>query len=76
MENKQPRRCEGTRTPKWRKDALSIKEFRNLSTEDKDEYLFLLLGLDKEELGDADEYILNFHSNVKPDAENNHFFSL
>jgi hypothetical protein len=74
--NKQPTKCEGARAPKWRKDALSIKEFRNLSTEDKDEYLVLLLGLDKKELGDADEYILNFHCKVKLDANNSNFFSL
>jgi hypothetical protein len=73
---KQPKKCEGTRAPRWRKDALTIKEFRELSTESKDEYLALLLGLDKKELGDADEYILNFHCTVKPDKENTSFFSL
>jgi hypothetical protein len=48
----------------WRKDELSLKEYRQLSSTEKEEYLTLLQGLKEEELSTNDEYILNQYSVV------------
>jgi hypothetical protein len=47
---------------KWRKDELSLKQFYNLSSTDKEEYIFLLKGLKPEVLGTNDEYVLRLYS--------------
>jgi hypothetical protein len=44
---------------KWRKDELSLKEFRLLSKESREEYLLLLKGIKSEELSTNDNFILN-----------------
>lgn len=57
--------------PKFRKDALSLKEFQYLSIEDKTKYINEIELLPKEMLGDADEYIINFYGIKKPETKNN-----
>ena len=59
--------------PKFRIGALGIKEFYNLSQEEKNNYITFLLSLETELLGDCDKHILRFHS-VKPEKQN-HFFT-
>ena len=54
----------------WRDDELSVKTFRSLSKEEKEEYLDLLKGLKSEERSTQDIYILNFYSNYKPEVKN------
>lgn len=44
---------------KWRKDELSLKQFRLLSKENREEYLLLLKGIKPEELSTNDNFILN-----------------
>lgn len=48
----------------WRKDELSMKEYRKLTSTEREEYLTLLQGLEPEELSTNDEYILNQYSVV------------
>jgi hypothetical protein len=47
---------------KWREDELSLKQFRELSIDERDEYIFLLKGLKPEILGTNDEYILRWYN--------------
>lgn len=54
----------------WRDDELSVKTFRSLSKEEKEEYLDLLKGLKPEERSTQDIYILNFYSDYKPEVKN------
>jgi hypothetical protein len=56
--------------PKFRKDALSLKEFQLLSKEEKENYIKEIEELPKEILGDVDEHILNFYSIKKPVKNN------
>jgi hypothetical protein len=58
----------------WREDELSMKEYRQLSSTEKEEYLTLLRGLKPEELSTNDEYILNQYSVVT--VKNNKFLEL
>lgn len=58
----------------WRKDELSLKEYRQLPSTEKEEYLTLLQGLKPEELSTNDIYILNQYSVVV--INNNKFFEL
>jgi hypothetical protein len=51
--------------PKFRTDELSMKEYRKLTSTEREEYLTLLQGLEPEELSTNDEYILNQYSIVK-----------
>jgi hypothetical protein len=44
---------------KWRKDELSLKQFRLLSKDNREEYLLLLKGIKLEELSTNDQFILN-----------------
>jgi hypothetical protein len=44
---------------KWRKDELSLKQFRLLSKESREEYLLLLKGIKPEEISTNDQFILN-----------------
>lgn len=48
----------------WRKDELSLKEYRQLTSTEREEYLTLLQGLEPEELSTNDECILNQYSIV------------
>ena len=60
---------------KWRRDELSLKQFRQLTSTEREEYLFLLKGLDINILGTNDEYILTFYTlQDKPKQE--HFIKL
>jgi hypothetical protein len=56
--------------PKFRKDALSLKEFQLLSIEEKERYIKEIEVLAKEMLGDVDEHILNFYDVKKPVKNN------
>jgi hypothetical protein len=56
--------------PKFRKDALSLKEFQLLSIEEKEIYIKEIEVLAKEMLGDVDEHILNFYAIKKPVKNN------
>ena len=57
--------------PKFRKDALSLKEFQLLSKEEKVNYINEIELLPKEILGDVDEHIINFYGIKKPETKNN-----
>ena len=46
----------------WRQDELSFKQFTLLSKVEKEEYLFLLKGLNPNELSTNDLYILRLNS--------------
>lgn len=59
---------------KWRKDELSLKEFRLLSRSNREEYIVLLKGLKKEELSTNDQYILDEY--VEEIKEQYKFFEL
>lgn len=50
---------------KYRTDELSLKEFRKLSSTDREEYILLLLGIKKEELSTNDQYILDMYGPVQ-----------
>jgi hypothetical protein len=57
----------------WRENELSMKEYRQLSSTEKEEHLTLLRELKPEELSTNDEYILNQYTfNIK----NNKFLEL
>jgi hypothetical protein len=51
---------------RWRSDEITMKEFYNLSSTDKDEYILLILGLKEEERSSMDEIILNRFIKDKP----------
>jgi hypothetical protein len=59
---------------KWRKDELSLKEFRLLSKENREEYLILLKGIKPVELSTNDEFILNQF--VEEEKEKYNFFKI
>jgi hypothetical protein len=60
--------------PKFRKSALSMKEYNKLSRIEKDQYVIELTKIPIEELGDVDKHLLRFH-NLLVEKEN-HFYSL
>ena len=53
---------------KYRKDELSMKEFYNLSQEDKDEYLLLVKGLKEEERSSMDIILINRFKLIKTET--------
>jgi len=55
---------------KWRKDEIRLKDFYQLSTADKEEYILLILGLPLSERGTSDEIILNNFNKLVPKEEN------
>jgi hypothetical protein len=55
---------------KWRKDEISMKDFYQLSSADKEEYILLILGLPLSERGTSDEIILNNFNKLVPKEEN------
>ena len=57
-EKKFPRKCVGSKLPKWREGELSVKEFHSLPTEGKEAYLNEISQLSSSILGDSDEYLL------------------
>jgi|TARA_R110000823_G_scaffold239376_1_gene364597 hypothetical protein len=59
---------------KWRKDEMSLKEFRLLSKESREEYLLLLKGIKKEEVSTNDQYILDQY--IEEEKEQYKFFEL
>jgi hypothetical protein len=59
---------------KWRKDEMSLKEFRLLSKESREEYLLLLKGIKKEEVSTNDQYILDQY--IEEQKEQYKFFEL
>ncbi|CAB5212573.1 hypothetical protein UFOVP187_31 [uncultured Caudovirales phage] len=58
---------------KYRTDELSLKEFYNLSSTDKEEYIFLLKGLKPELLSTNDEYVLRLYSNQENKQEDKQY---
>ena len=50
---------------KWREDEITMKEFYNLTQQDKDEYILLVEGLKQEERSSMDEIILNRFGRTK-----------
>lgn len=60
---------------KWREDELSLKQFRQLSSTEREEYLLLLEGIDKEYLGTNDSYILYLY-NKPEEIKKQNFFEL
>jgi hypothetical protein len=51
---------------KWRDDQLTMKQFYNLSQQEQDQYILLILGLKQEERSSMDEILLNrFNKNNK-----------
>jgi hypothetical protein len=57
----------------WRNDEITMKQFYNLSQQDRDEYILLILGLKPEERSNMDEILLNrFNTN----KESNNFFTI
>jgi len=61
--------------PKFRKDALSLKEFHSLQKQEKNNYIKELMLIPDKDKGDVDKHILRFHSiEIKPDPIN--FFTL
>lgn len=59
---------------KWRDDQLTMKEFYNLSQQDKEEYLLLIKGLKEEERSSMDIILLNRFGLIK--LESKKFLSL
>ena len=55
---------------KWREDQIPLKQFYKLSTEEKVEYILLILGLPLSERGTSDEIILNNFTKLVPKEEN------
>jgi hypothetical protein len=55
---------------KWREDQIPLKQFYKLSTEEKEEYILLILGLPLSERGTSDEIILNNFTKLVPKEEN------
>lgn len=60
--------------PKFRKGALSMKEYNKLSKIEKDQYVIELTKLPVEILGDVDKHLMRYH-NLLVQREN-HFYSL
>lgn len=52
----------------WRKDEISLKEYYQLSTEKKNEYLHLLRQIDTGSRSTGDNYILSNFSREKEEA--------
>ena len=61
---------------KYRRDELSLKEFYNLSSTDKEEYIFLLKGLKPEILGTNDQYVLQFYCGTDKQEKEYKFLEL
>jgi hypothetical protein len=53
---------------KWRDDQLTMKEFYNLSSTDKEEYLLLIKGLKEEERSSMDIILLNRFNLIKSET--------
>lgn len=60
----------------WRKDELSLKEFRQLPSTEREEYLLLLQGINQEYLGINDSYILSLHDKPQEIKKQKNFFEL
>jgi hypothetical protein len=58
--------------PKFRKEALSIKEFSKLPKKEKDQYILELTKIPTNELADVDIYLLKFY-NILEEKQNNFF---
>jgi hypothetical protein len=61
---------------KYRIDELSLKEFYNLSSTDKEEYIFLLKGLKPEILSTNDEYVLRSYCGTDKQEKEYKFLEL
>ena len=53
---------------KYRKDEITMKEFYNLSQQDKDEYLLLVKGLKEEERSSMDIILINRFKLIKTET--------
>lgn len=47
---------------KWRDGEISMKEFRKLSLEEKQEYLDLIKGLEQSERSTMDDYLVEIYN--------------
>ena len=54
---------------KFRDDEISMKEFYELSSTDREEYLLIVIGLKPEERSSMDIILLNKYK-IKPDIKN------
>ena len=58
---------------RWRNDEITMKQFYELSQQDRDEYILLILGLKPDERSSMDELLLNrFNTN----KESINFFTI
>ena len=55
---------------KWRENEIRLKDFYNLSTKEKEEYILMILNLPISERGTCDEIILNNFYKLIPKEEN------
>ena len=53
---------------KFRDDEITMKQFYNLSQQDKEEYLLLIKGLKEEERSSMDIILLNRFGLIKPES--------
>ena len=55
---------------KWRENEIPMKDFYNLSTKEKEEYILMILKLPISKRGTSDEIILNNFYKLLPKEEN------
>jgi hypothetical protein len=55
---------------KWRENEIPMKDFYNLSTKEKEEYILMILNLPISKRGTSDEIILNNFYKLLPKEEN------
>ena len=53
---------------KFREDEITMKQFYNLSQQDKEEYFLLIKGLKEEERSSMDIILLNRFGLIKPES--------
>lgn len=53
---------------KFREDEITMKQFYNLSQQDKEEYFLLVKGLKEEERSSMDIILLNRFGLIKPES--------
>lgn len=54
---------------KFREDEITMKQFYDLSQQDKEEYFLLIKGLKEEERGSMDIILLNRFGLIKPESK-------
>lgn len=58
---------------RWRTDEISMKTFKKLNLNDRQEYLDLVKGLPKEQRSTMDEILINQYHLDKPNHTPNYF---